>query len=82
MCRDKYFVSERDMLLATRRAIFDEVVTFKQSIAGDEFDAMRAFLKVLHKYYPSAPDVRASARRLLIPITDDVRPTTVTRGLQ
>jgi hypothetical protein len=44
-----FFVSEADILLATRRALFDEIVTYKSTIVGADFDALFNFIKLLRK---------------------------------
>jgi hypothetical protein len=47
--RDKYYASETDILLATRRALYDEIVIFKPVIAGREFQTLANFIDMLRK---------------------------------
>ncbi len=57
--RDKYYASEADILLATRRALYDEIVMFKPVIGGREYQALVNFVDMLRK---------VSGRMGLIPI--------------
>ena len=47
--RDKYYASETDILLATRRALYDEIVIFKPVISGQEYQALVNFIEMLRK---------------------------------
>lgn len=42
-----YYVSESDMLLATRDALFSEVLAFRQIITGTQLVALKKFYSLL-----------------------------------
>ncbi|VDK84030.1 unnamed protein product, partial [Litomosoides sigmodontis] len=52
-CRQKYFVSENDMLKSIRYAVFDEVARNGKNLSGNNLTAIRDFLDILAKNLPT-----------------------------
>ncbi|VDO34355.1 unnamed protein product [Brugia timori] len=52
-CRQRYFVSEADMLKAMRYALFDEVTRSGKYLMGNNLTAIRDFYDVLAKNFPT-----------------------------
>uniref|UniRef100_A0A915A6K8 Sulfhydryl oxidase n=2 Tax=Parascaris univalens TaxID=6257 RepID=A0A915A6K8_PARUN len=59
ICRSRYFVSELDMLKATRYALFREVARTGHSLVGVNLTALYTFISALAESFPNATTLHA-----------------------